>query len=136
MAQTMDRRLPPVNVKGGLFNWAALKNPAFAVYCVSGVTIFLGLYTGGFDVFVLPFRHYFPCLGSVRCATNARRIVLTYIPISAIQVGIPNDFSFYFISIANGSSAFGRLSAGLLADRLGECRPASRTRRLSPLVLI
>lgn len=48
--QTIDRRLPPVNVKGGLFNWAALKNPAYSVYCISGVTSFLGLYTGGFDV--------------------------------------------------------------------------------------
>ncbi|KAH0826860.1 major facilitator superfamily domain-containing protein [Lanmaoa asiatica] len=87
---TMDRRLPPVNVKGGLFNWAALKNPAYVVYCISGVTTFLGLYT-----------------------------VLTYVPISAVQVGIPNDFSFYFIAIANGSSAFGRISAGFLADRVG-----------------
>ena len=52
MKQTIDRRLPPVNVKGGLFNWAALKNPAYAVYCVSGATTFLGLYTGGFVSFL------------------------------------------------------------------------------------
>ncbi|KAF9220115.1 MFS general substrate transporter [Gyrodon lividus] len=87
---TIDRRLPPINVKGGLFNWTAFKNPAYTVYCISGVTAFLGLYTA-----------------------------LTYIPISAIQVGVSNDFAFYYIAIANGSSAFGRLTAGLLADRLG-----------------
>ncbi|KIJ59717.1 hypothetical protein HYDPIDRAFT_177749 [Hydnomerulius pinastri MD-312] len=87
---TIERRLPPTNVKGGLFNLAAFKNPAYTVYCFSGVAAFLGLYT-----------------------------VLTYIPISAVQVGVSNDFSFYLIAIANGSSAFGRLMAGLLADRLG-----------------
>ncbi|KAF8452485.1 MFS general substrate transporter [Boletus edulis BED1] len=87
---TLDRRLPPQNVKGGLFNWTTLKNPAYAIYCISGVTTFLGLYT-----------------------------MLTYIPVSAVQVGIPNDFSFYFIAIANGTSAFGRILAGLLADRVG-----------------
>ncbi|KAI9460695.1 MFS general substrate transporter [Boletus coccyginus] len=87
---TLDRRLPPVNVKGGLFNWAALKNPAYAVYCISGAATFLGLYT-----------------------------VLTYIPISAAQVGVSNDFAFYLVAIANGTSAFGRIAAGLLADRVG-----------------
>ncbi|KAG9309194.1 major facilitator superfamily domain-containing protein [Chiua virens] len=87
---TIDRRLPPMNVEGGLFNWAALKNPAYSVYCVTGITTFLGLYT-----------------------------VLTYIPISAVQAGIPNDFAFYLIAVANGSSAFGRITAGLVADRLG-----------------
>jgi len=87
---TLDRRLPPANVKGGLFNWAAFKNPAYVVYCISGTTTFLGLYT-----------------------------VLTYVPISAVQVGVSNDFAFYLIAIANGSSAFGRVSAGLLADRVG-----------------
>ena len=60
----------------------------------------------------------------MRRATNACRTVLTYIPISSFQAGIPNDFSFYFIAIANGASALGRILAGLLADRLGECRPA------------
>jgi len=87
---TLDRRLPPVNVKGGLFNWVALKNPAYAIYCISGIATFLGLYT-----------------------------VLTYIPVSAVQAGISNDFSFYLIAIANGSSALGRISAGILADRVG-----------------
>lgn len=41
-------------------------------------------------------------------------------PISALQVGVSDDFAFYFIAIANGSSAFGRLTAGLLADRFGK----------------
>lgn len=53
--------------------------------------------------------------------TNGRQTVLTYIPISAIQVGVSNDFAFYLIAIANGASAFGRISSGLLADRVGAC---------------
>ncbi|KAG9316490.1 major facilitator superfamily domain-containing protein [Chiua virens] len=87
---TIDRRLPPVNVKGGLFNWAALKNPVYAIYCTSGVTAFLGLYT-----------------------------VLTYISISAVQAGVSNDFAFYFTAFANAASAVGRLSCGYIADRVG-----------------
>ncbi|KAH7924748.1 MFS general substrate transporter [Leucogyrophana mollusca] len=86
----IDRRLPPVNVTGGLFNWAALRNPAYAVYCLSGCLTFLGLYT-----------------------------VLTYIPVSAELAGVNSDFAFYLIAIANASSAFGRLTAGLLADKVG-----------------
>lgn len=67
--------------------------------------------------------------------TDARRIVLTYIPIGAIQVGISHDFAFYLIAIANGTSAFGRISAGFLADRVGECWSASRHVCRSSLVL-
>ncbi|KAF8556571.1 MFS general substrate transporter [Imleria badia] len=110
---TLDRRLPPENVKGGLLNCAALKNPAYAVYCISSVTTFLGLYTGGFSPFFTQIRWL------NICSTNARRIVLTYIPISAVQMGVSNDFAFYFIAIANGSSGLGRITAGLLADRFG-----------------
>jgi len=35
-----------VNALGGLFNWTAFRNPAYAVYCVAGIFCFLGLYTG------------------------------------------------------------------------------------------
>ncbi|KAK7057635.1 MFS domain-containing protein [Favolaschia claudopus] len=84
------RRLPPKHVPGGLLNLAAFKNPAYTLYCISGVVIFLGLYT-----------------------------VLTYIDVSATSVGISPDFSFYLISMANGASLFGRLMAGTVADRIG-----------------
>lgn len=114
-----------MNVKGGLFNWAALKNPAYAVYCISGAATFLGLYTGGFPL-VQP--HWFNVPGGGRMFVRLTRvgIVLTYIPISAVQVGVSNDFGFYLVAIANGTSAFGRIAAGLLADRVGECRPEGR----------
>ncbi|KAJ6593388.1 major facilitator superfamily domain-containing protein [Mycena capillaripes] len=87
---TLRRRLPPKHVAGGLFNPAAFKNPAYTIYCISGIVAFLGLYT-----------------------------VLTYIDVSATSVGISPDFSFYLISIANGASLFGRLASGITADKLG-----------------
>lgn len=44
--QLIERRLPPSNVQGGLFNLKAFRNKAFTFYCISGMTLFLGLYTG------------------------------------------------------------------------------------------
>ena len=35
-----------MNPKGGLFNWAAFRNPAYTVYCIAGTFCLLGLYTG------------------------------------------------------------------------------------------
>lgn len=46
-------------------------------------------------------------------------IVLTYVGVSATNIGISSDFAFYFIAIANASSLFGRYIAGSLADRIG-----------------
>ncbi|KAI6040589.1 MFS general substrate transporter [Pisolithus marmoratus] len=43
--QVDDRRLPPVNVKGGLLNLSAFRNPAYSLYCVSGIVSSLGLFT-------------------------------------------------------------------------------------------
>ncbi|KAJ3565582.1 hypothetical protein NP233_g7544 [Leucocoprinus birnbaumii] len=87
---TMKRRLPPVNVKGGLFNLKAFKDPAFSIYCASSFIIFLGLYT-----------------------------VLTYVNVSATQLGSSPDLAFYFVAFANASSMFGRWMSGLLADSIG-----------------
>ena len=47
-------------------------------------------------------------------------IVLTYIDVGAVQAGISPDFSFYLISIANVSSAPGRILTGIVADRVGK----------------
>jgi len=87
---TLRRRLPPKHVAGGLLNPAAFQSPAYTIYCISGIVSFLGLYT-----------------------------VLTYIDVSATSVGVSPDFSFYLISMANGASLFGRLTAGFAADKLG-----------------
>ncbi|PBK78886.1 MFS general substrate transporter [Armillaria solidipes] len=87
---TLERRLPPVRVKGGLANLGAFKSAPYTIYCISGFTTFLGLYT-----------------------------VLTYIDISSISVGISSDFSFYLVSIANAASGLGRIVAGILTDKFG-----------------
>ena len=50
----LERRLPPRNVSGGLFNLAVFKNPAFSTYVVAVITGFLGLYTGACMIFYVP----------------------------------------------------------------------------------
>ncbi|KAG1787917.1 MFS general substrate transporter [Suillus plorans] len=85
----LKRRLPPVNVRGGLFNLKAFRNKAFTVYCISGIMILLGLYTE-----------------------------LIYLSVSATAIGVSTDFSFYILAIANAASAL-RVSFGLMSDRVG-----------------
>ncbi|KAG2349995.1 MFS general substrate transporter [Suillus weaverae] len=85
----LKRRLPPVDVHGGLFNLKAFRNKAFTIYCISGIMILLGLYTE-----------------------------LTYLSVSAVAIGISKDFSFYVLAIANAASAL-RVSFGLMSDKIG-----------------
>lgn len=86
----LKRRLPPVNVRGGLFNLKAFRNTAYTIFCIAGILAFLGLYT-----------------------------VLTYISVSAVAIGVSKNFAFYILAIANGASTFGRLASGLMADKIG-----------------
>ncbi|KAI3618036.1 hypothetical protein WG66_005549 [Moniliophthora roreri] len=83
-------RLPPKNVKGGLFNWSLFKSVPFTIYTIGEFFTYLGLYT-----------------------------VLTYIDVAALSVGVSPDLSFYLLSIENASSGLGRLSAALLTDKIG-----------------
>ncbi|KAI6097980.1 MFS general substrate transporter [Pisolithus croceorrhizus] len=87
----IDRRLPSVNIEGGLVNLSAFRYPAYTIYCISGITCYLGLYT-----------------------------VPTYLPLSATAVGMSDNFSFLLIAVTNVASGLGRLSAGFLADQIGE----------------
>jgi len=90
MNLTIRRRLSPVVVSGGLFNLQQFKSPAYSIYCSSGFVAFLGLYT-----------------------------VLTFIDASGPSQDIPLHLSSYLVAIANAGSAIGRLSSGILADRVG-----------------
>ncbi|PIL24397.1 MFS general substrate transporter [Ganoderma sinense ZZ0214-1] len=67
-----------------------LAKASFSLYTLSSFLAFLGIYT-----------------------------VLTYIDVSAVSIGIPENLAFYLLSIANACSAVGRVSGGLLADRFG-----------------
>ncbi|KAJ4466245.1 major facilitator superfamily domain-containing protein [Lentinula aciculospora] len=87
---TLSRRLPPRNVSRGLFNLAAFSELPFSMYAMAVITGFLGLYT-----------------------------VLTYIDLSALAVGVSPDMAVDLVAIANASSGFGRIAAGLMADRIG-----------------
>ncbi|OSX64020.1 hypothetical protein POSPLADRAFT_1045154 [Postia placenta MAD-698-R-SB12] len=87
---TTDRRLPPKPRQGPFINLRAFKSPAYTFYSLSAFMNFLGLYT-----------------------------VLTYIDVSASSAGISQNLSFYLLPIANTGSLFGRIAAGLMADRFG-----------------
>jgi len=86
----LRRRLPPVNVSGGLFNLKAFKYLPFTVFVLAGFICFLGLYT-----------------------------VLTYIDSSAVFYGVSSNLAFYLVAIANASSSIGRVVCGFLSDRTG-----------------
>ncbi|KAH9951134.1 MFS general substrate transporter [Amylocystis lapponica] len=85
-----ERRLPPKKDLGPFFNLRAFKSPAYSLFSASAFVNFLGLYT-----------------------------ILTYIDVSAQAAGIPKNFSFYLLPIANVGSGCGRIIAGLGADRIG-----------------
>ncbi|KIK44199.1 hypothetical protein CY34DRAFT_11216 [Suillus luteus UH-Slu-Lm8-n1] len=86
----LKRRLPPVDVRGGLLNLKVFRNTAYSVFCISGIMAFLGLYTA-----------------------------LTYMSVDAIAIGVSKNFSFYIVAITNAASTFGRVSAGLMGDKVG-----------------
>ncbi|TFY71554.1 hypothetical protein EVG20_g1440 [Dentipellis fragilis] len=87
---TLRRRLSPVNVTGGMFNFRVFKDPAYSYYTLAGFVAFLGLYT-----------------------------VLTYIDASALSQGVSKSYAFYLVAISNAPSGLGRIVTGVLADRIG-----------------
>lgn len=104
----LKRRLPPVNVHGGLFNLKAFRNKAFTIYCISGIMILLGFYTGTTVVLTIVTPEILVLVSSE----------LTYLSVSAVAIGVSKDFSFYILAIANAASAL-RMSFGLMSDKFG-----------------
>ena len=41
----LKRRLPPINVSGGIFNFRAFKSPVYTIYCLSALLSFLGMWS-------------------------------------------------------------------------------------------
>jgi MFS transporter, MCT family, solute carrier family 16 (monocarboxylic acid transporters), member 10 len=103
----MRRRLPPVSGQDGLIHLRPFLKPALFLFTLAGFFCFLGLYacTSDLSVICFPSDHHLP--------------VLTYIEPAAIFVGIDADKAFYLLSIANASSALGRICSGIAADRFG-----------------
>ena len=86
----LKRRLPPVNIKGGLFNFRAFLIPHLSLFYAASSVGFLGMYT-----------------------------VLTYLDVAAVGIGINSDLAFYLVAIANASSSVGRVGMGILAAWIG-----------------
>lgn len=87
---TLRRRLPPVKSQGRLVSLKPFRFAPYSVYALCALVIFMGIYT-----------------------------VLVFIDSSAIQSGIDDNFSFYLVAAANGSSGIGRIIGGHLADLFG-----------------
>lgn len=102
----IKRRLPPVDIRGGLFNLKEFRNKAFTVYCISGFIILLGLDTE-----------------------------LTYLSVSAVAIGVSKDFSLYILAIANAASAL-RVLSGLMADKIGAINTMAISTTITGIVTI
>lgn len=125
--QTLRRRMPPIVVSGGLFNLKQFKSPAYSIYTASGLVAWLGLYTGQW-IHAPPFLE-----GPKRLRTLTTPTVLTFIDVSAPSQGVSGRLSSYLVAIANGGSAVGRLSGGIIADHIGKCvTPSNSTLPLPP----
>ncbi|KAF8887426.1 major facilitator superfamily domain-containing protein [Mucidula mucida] len=87
---TMRTRLPPSKSLSSLLNIRAFASPAYCTYVFSTFLSFLGVYTP-----------------------------LTFLAVSAAQIGVDSNFILYLVSIANGASAVGRLMSGVFALKFG-----------------
>ncbi|KAJ7876060.1 major facilitator superfamily domain-containing protein [Mycena olivaceomarginata] len=87
-AFTLRTRLPRPKVLPRLLDVKAFITPGYCVYVFSMVVNFLGLYTP-----------------------------LIFISVSAVFIGMDPNFAFYLVTIANASSAIGRVLSGALELR-------------------
>ncbi|EJT98243.1 MFS general substrate transporter [Dacryopinax primogenitus] len=87
---TLRRRLPPVNVSGGMLNLKALRRAEYMLYTAATFVAFMGLFTA-----------------------------LTYLNSDAVSIGISPTFATYLTGIANGASGFGRVLSGVFSDFVG-----------------
>ncbi|KDQ06837.1 hypothetical protein BOTBODRAFT_192820 [Botryobasidium botryosum FD-172 SS1] len=83
-------RYPPTKSKSGLLDMSIFKSAPYSFHVAGLFVSFLGMYT-----------------------------VLTYIDVAGVSAGLDPNFTFYLVSIANAGSAVGRLSGGLMGDRIG-----------------
>jgi MFS transporter, MCT family, solute carrier family 16 (monocarboxylic acid transporters), member 10 len=108
---TVRRRLPPSgNINGKTINLKIFRNLPLAIYTLNIVINYLGLFTGVLPVLTMLCYELILPPGLT---------VLTYIDIGAANRGISAHFSFYLVTIANGTSLLGRISSGFGMDHFG-----------------
>lgn len=86
---TLRNCLPPKKAKGGMFNLAAFKSPAYSFFTVASFLIMAGLYTP-----------------------------LSFMDVRGSRMGL-GDYSVYLVSIANATSTLGRIGPAIFADKFG-----------------
>ncbi|CZR57567.1 related to monocarboxylate transporter 2 [Phialocephala subalpina] len=105
---TVKSRLNPRPKKVELKNFVApLKEPAFALLCVSSFFFFFGTF--------LPFN---------------------YIILQAQKHGMSANLSIYLIPILNAASIFGRILPGIIADRFGRFNVMIITTAFSAIIVL
>jgi MFS transporter, MCT family, solute carrier family 16 (monocarboxylic acid transporters), member 10 len=52
---------------------------------------------------------------------DSRATALTFLDLSAIARGVDSNLAFYLVAIANLASGAGRICAGVMSDKTGEC---------------
>ncbi|KAF5367715.1 hypothetical protein D9758_009834 [Tetrapyrgos nigripes] len=109
---TMRPRLPPSKPTESILSTRLFKSPAFTAHSIAAMIIIMGFYTCKSS------RHY-----NNLCRKLISRFAIyavpAYVASTATNVGLTPQSAFYLVSVTNGSSSFGRLLAGPLADRLG-----------------
>lgn len=108
----MRTRLKPTLKTGsGWISFEDFRKLPFVFYVASTFTAFLGLYT---SQFISSISNLSPNLFNSFVFE-----VLTFISVSASSIGINSSLSFYVVSIANATSAIGRMGGGVLALKHG-----------------
>ncbi|KLO12043.1 MFS general substrate transporter [Schizopora paradoxa] len=87
---TMFPRLPPSKTNRGWIDVNDFKQMQFTIYVFSTFMAFLGLYT-----------------------------MLTFLSVSSLKIGASTSLAFYLVSIANATSAIGRMFGGVGAMKYG-----------------
>jgi hypothetical protein len=106
---TQKTRLPRRN-PGPFFDFKFFKDPSFTLFEVGFFMVILGTLT--FVPSVLTTGMFTP---------------LFYLQQFAISMGVTPGAAFYLLSIVNGSSAFGRILPGFIADKFGPYQALSHT---------
>ncbi|KAF9259565.1 MFS general substrate transporter [Marasmius fiardii PR-910] len=86
------------------------KSPAFVMWCLATLFIYLGMYTCELLLF-----SRLAALNN----SNPSTIDLAFVASTAVSKGLSQNFSFILVAIYNGSQIIGRVSAGIIGNYIG-----------------